>query len=94
MPTTMGPPMVDKQAPRQDDKRVPITTAGIPLFKMPKKHLLAIIEDIEPRLDSYIVRALDQNSVAIVLWLLTRVRLNTVVQDFQVSFYDELKDRF
>ena len=93
-PATMGPPMVDKQAPPQDDKRTTITTSHIPLFKMPKKHLLAIIENIEPRLDTCIVGPLDQNSVAMVLWLLTRIELSTYVKGFHVSFYDELRDLF
>ena len=51
--------------------RVPVTTAHIPIFKMPKKHGVAIIEHIEPRLDTTIVGPLDQSSVSMVLWLLT-----------------------
>ena len=56
----MGVPMCaphDPQTtPQQDEKkRVHATTAHIPLFKMPKKHSLAIIEHIEPLLDCTIV---------------------------------------
>ena len=60
-------PHPDAQDPSKDpsqSKRTPITTAHIPLLKMPKKHLVQIVEHIEPRLDPTIVGPLDHVSVA------------------------------
>ena len=78
----------DAQHPWKESKRTPITTAHVPLVKMPKKHFVHIIEHIEPRLDPTIVGPMDQTSVVMLCWLLTRIKCNTLIQDFHVSFYD------
>ena len=78
----LAPPSLSPEADKKT--KPPITTAHIPLFKMPKKHLASIVERIDPRLDSTMTGPLDLSSVAMVVWLLSRVKLNTLVQDFHV----------
>ena len=85
----------DNQARQQPDPRkVPITTASIPLFKIPKKHMCKIIEHIDSRLDGAVLGQRAQMTCAILIWLLTRIKPTTGIHDFNKAYYDELNDLF
>ena len=96
-PVTPMPPLMQQQSQMTqppNKPRVPVTTAGIPIFKMPKKHSVAIIEHIEPLLDSVIFGPVGPKELSMVIWLLTRVNPSTNIHEFHVDYYDELPAKF
>ena len=95
-PVTPMPPLMQQQSQmtQPPKPRVPVTTAGIPIFKMPKKHSVAIIEHIEPSLDSVIFGPVGPKELSMVIWLLTRVNPSTNIHEFHVEYYDDLPAKF
>ena len=106
--TTMAPPTVfpqghqkrkreydDDPAPQQPEaKKTKVTTAHIPLYRMPKKQMQRMIQGLDSRLDFPTTAHLETEELSMVLWMLCRVNLSTLIQDYQVEFYEDLLDQF
>ena len=87
-------PVVPTQAPGQlpvpDGKRQKITTAAIPLSKMPNKHKVESIEALVPQLDPTLTGNLPADELTIILFLLTRVKSDMKLTDLRADFYDDV----
>ena len=70
--------------------RTKITTGSIPLSKMPNKHKLDCIEVIIPELDSTLTGNLSGDDLTVILYLVTRTRMDMKLQDLRVDYYDEV----
>ena len=73
-----------------------VTTASIPICKLPKVRLTEAIEFLEERLDSTITSNahVTQELAAIVIWLLSGIKPNTKLTDLRCKHYVEVYDRF
>ncbi len=67
-----------------------VTTAGWPLFKLPKVRLTESIEFVESELDVTLLAGRSTQCLIIILWELTRVRPETRIQDLRCSLYIEI----
>ena len=73
---------------------MPVTTASIPMPLLPKSRLMEAVEFTEPLLDVTITTTLDPPYLAIIIWELTRVGVDTHVRTFNCGSYVELFLRF
>ena len=73
-----------------------VTTAGLPINKLPKVRLSEGIEFLEETLDSTLTAhsSCDQDMCAIIVWLLTRIRPNLMITDLRCERYIDLYLRF
>ena len=73
-----------------------VTTASIPISKLPKIRLTEAIEFLEEKLDSTITSNahVTQELAAIVIWLLSGIKPNTKLTDLRCKLYIEVYDRF
>ena len=106
--TTMAPPTVSPQghqkrkredddpAPQQPEakKKTKVTTGHVPLYKMPKKQMQKMIHGLDSRLDYPKTAHLETDALSMVLWMLSRVNLSTLIQDYQVEYYEDLLEQF
>ena len=73
---------------------MPVTTSSVPLWLLPKSRLMEAVEFTEPLLDVTITTTLDPPYLAIIIWELTRVGVDTHVRTFNCGSYVELFLRF
>ena len=73
-----------------------ITSSGIMLCKLPKIRLGEALEFLEEVLDSTLTAAAtcDQDMLAIIIWLLTRIKPNQMITDLRCERYIDLYLRF
>ena len=71
-----------------------LTTGGISISKLPKIRLSESVEFVEPHLDSTLLAQCDQDLLAMIVWLLTRIRPNIKIQDLRCDVYVEIYIRF
>lgn len=84
------PQMAVQQQQGPDSKRQKVTTAVIPLTKMPNKHKVESIEAVAPELDPTLTGNLQADELTIILFVLTRVRSDMKLQDLRVEYYDDI----
>ena len=72
-----------------------VTTASIPLCKLPKVRLAEALEFLEERLDSTITSNAyaDQELLSITVWLITNIKPNTKITDLRCKYYVEIYER-
>ena len=72
-----------------------VTTASIPLCKLPKIRLAEAIEFLEEKLDATITSNtyVDQELASIVVWLMSGIKPNTKITDLRCKYYIEIYER-
>ncbi len=96
---SMFMPQSQPQVADQETRKGPgfdtrITTASLPIFKLPKVRLSEAIECVHDKLDSTMTAELNQSCLAVVLWMLTQVKCNMKVHDLRCDTYGDLYKRF
>ena len=71
-----------------------ITTANIPVYKLPKVRLSECVEVCHSEFDATMTSDLSQVSLAILLWMMTHVMPNIKVTDLRCNTYHEMYNRF
>ena len=89
-PQMTQPEMTPGEGVAPTKPRTKITTGSIPLSKMPNKHKLDCIEVIIPELDSTLTGNLSGDDLTVILFLVTRTRMDMKLQDLRVEYYDEV----
>ena len=67
-----------------------LTTGGIEIKKLPKKRLYEWLEFLKPGMDAVSLGGLDQSELAVVIWILSGMRPNSGIHDFNCKTYIEL----
>ena len=72
-------------------KRTKVTTASIAITKIPKIQLLDAVEVVSSKvLDATLTGNCDQDSLAVILWMLNRMLPTMKVTDLRCEYYDEV----
>ena len=74
--------------------KTPITTASLPLWKLPRTRLSECVEWVREDFDATYTANLDGKGLAALLWMLCRVRPDLKATDMRVNNYLELYKRF
>lgn len=76
-------------------KRTKITTASVPLNKLPKCHLLDAVEMVSDKsLDATLTGHCEEDELCIILWLMTKIQPSMKTPDLRCEYYDELSAMF
>ena len=67
-----------------------VTTASVPLFKMPKVRLSEAVEFIDPKLDVTMIAGLEGALLAVILWERTHMKPNMKLSDLRCANYLEV----
>ena len=93
-------PQSQRTGPKVDDINLgaeietPITTASLPLYKLPKVRLSECVEHISKGdIDATLTSNLSQQGLAILLWMFSKVRPDLKVTELRVKTYQQLARR-
>ena len=67
-----------------------LTTGGIAMKQLPKKRLYEFLEFLRPGMDAVTFAGLNQSELSVVVWILSGMRPNAGVHDFNCKSYIEL----
>ena len=68
----------------------PVTTSAIPLYKLPKCRLTEAIEFVCPDIEVTLVASLDQQQLALIIWVLTRIKADLNITEYHAKSYLDL----
>ena len=71
-----------------------ITTAGWPIFKLPRTRLSECIEFVDPMIDVTLTAGFPSAILAMILWTLTHVKPTLKVSELRASSYLDIYMRF
>ena len=72
----------------------PVTTGSIPIWKLPKMRVTECLEFVEPKLDATLTACQPNQILMMILWTLTRTKVQMKVQELRCQNYLELYQRF
>ena len=72
----------------------PVTTGSIPIWKLPRVRLTECLEFVEPKLDATLTACQPNQILMMILWTLTRTKVQMKVQELRCHSYLEVYQRF
>ena len=95
--TNQLPTMQTSGPPEKEDKPKTPIPGGVQkggVVKIPKDVMVKIIETIQPMLDCTLTGKVDQQILAVIMWILSDTKPNFLVKDFMCSHFEDLAARF
>ena len=88
-----GPPQGTDVQPASKYTKLISRSVGC-VLKVPKCHQADGVEQIDAKLDSTLTGKLDQEELAVVIWILTQIRPDMKLTDLRCEYYEELFLKF